>query len=130
MEEQPPRFLNNLWPLFYLGAFMESWIAPGPDPRNWTQRSLITASGILETSPAEFSLYVNEHYQWDDSFIRRYTVRRHGFGLEDCDVIFGNELDKMVTWKGKGDVSRLRGRPARLMIGLKDADLFAFRFGG
>ena len=162
-------------------TFMEPWIAPGPDPRNWTQRNFITASGILETSPGEFSLYVNEHYSWDDSYIRRYAVRRHGFGsmysdyrggtfttrpvifnggalylnyatsavgsiragildaetgrplrgfgLEDCDEIFGNELERSVTWKGQGDVSRLSGRAVRLVFGLKDADLFAFRFG-
>jgi len=160
-------------------AFMEPWIAPCLDPRNWTQRSLITATGILETSPGEFSLYVNEHYHWDDSYIRRYAVRRHGFGsiyadwrggrfttkpfvfdgdalylnyatsavggirvgiadesgkplrgfrLEDCEEIFGNELEKQVAWKG--DVSKLQGKPVRLVFELRDADLFAFRFGG
>jgi len=156
-------------------GFTEPWIAPDLDPRNWTQRNYITACGILETSPAEFSLYVNEHYQWDDAFIRRYTVRRHGFGsiygdwrggrfttrplifdgdalylnyatssvglvrvgilgpegfgVAECDEIYGNELDKKVSWGGNSNLSQLRGRPVRLVIELKDADLFAIRFG-
>jgi len=154
-------------------TFTEPWIAPGPDPRNWTQRNFITACGILETSPEEFSLYVNEHYQWDDAYIRRYTVRRHGFGsmhadirggtfttrplvfdggalrlnyatsavgsvrvgilgdersIDRCDAIYGDELDKQVTWGGSGDLSALRGRSVRLVVELRDADLFALRF--
>ena len=52
-----------------------------------------------------------------------------GFRLEDCDEIYGNELEKMVTWKGKGDVSKLRGKAVRLVFELRDADLFSFQFG-
>jgi len=160
--------------------FLESWMRPGLDRRNWTQRSLIPAWGILETSPEEFSMYVNERYSWDDSFIRRVTVPRHRFasvhgeyegavfttkpivvegdslilnystsapgsvrvgiiddtgwpaayfGTEDCDVIYGDELEYKVTWRGNSDLSKFRGKPIRLKFVLKAADIYALRFG-
>ena len=41
----------------------------------------------------------------------------------------GDELDRRVTWNGNADVSPLAGQPVRLRFELKDADLFAMRFG-
>ena len=51
-----------------------------------------------------------------------------GFALADCDVQFGDQADRLVSWKSKSDVSQLAGKTVRLRIELKDADLFAFRF--
>jgi hypothetical protein len=51
-----------------------------------------------------------------------------GFNLDDCDVIRGDELARVVTWNGHADVSKLAGQPVRLRIELRDADLFAMRF--
>ena len=51
-----------------------------------------------------------------------------GFGLDDCSVVFGDELEREVRWKGGPDVSSLAGRPVRLRFALRDADLFALRF--
>lgn len=160
--------------------FLEAWMRPGLDRRNWTQRSLMPAWGIVETSPEEFSLYINEHQQWDDCYIRRVTVPRHRFAsvhgeytggivttkqliftgdalylnyatsaagsirvgiidetgwpaarfsMEDCDVIYGDELSCIVTWRGSSDVSKFEGKPIQLKIELKDADIYALRFG-
>jgi len=33
-----------------------------------------------------------------------------------------------VSWKGGTDVSGLAGKPVRLRVRLKDADLYSFRF--
>ena len=43
-------------------------------------------------------------------------------------VIFGDALDRVVTWKGGNDVSRLAGQPVRLRFVLRDADLYALQF--
>ncbi len=51
-----------------------------------------------------------------------------GFGLEDMNPLFGDDLDAGVTWKGGGDLEALRGRPVRLRFVMHDADLFALRF--
>jgi len=79
-----------------------------------------------------------------------------GFALNDCQDVFGDSVDRVVTWTegaatggslganaptsfgqgsdsseqspGGADVSRLAGRPVRIRFVLKDADLFAFQF--
>jgi hypothetical protein len=48
--------------------------------------------------------------------------------VEDCDIIYGNDLDRVVTWKGSSDLSRFEGKAIRLRFDLKDADLFAIQF--
>ena len=51
-----------------------------------------------------------------------------GFALNDCQPQFGDQLDRVVSWKSGTDVSRLAGKPVRLRFELKDADLYAFQF--
>ncbi len=51
-----------------------------------------------------------------------------GFTLDECDEIFGDSLDRKVSWKSNVDVSSFQGKPVRMRIELRDADLFAFQF--
>lgn len=51
-----------------------------------------------------------------------------GFSLEDCPPIFGDSIERTVTWKSGGDVSSLAGKPVRLRFALRGADLYAFQF--
>ena len=51
-----------------------------------------------------------------------------GFGREDADEIIGDEIARVVTWKGKSDVSALAGKAVRLAFYLKDSDVFSFQF--
>ena len=51
-----------------------------------------------------------------------------GHALEDSQVVYGDALDRTVTWKHGADVSALQDRPVRLRFVLQDADLFALRF--
>ena len=51
-----------------------------------------------------------------------------GYGLEDCPEFFGDEIVRVVTWKNGTNTSQLQGRPIRLRIVLKDADLYSLRF--
>jgi len=53
-----------------------------------------------------------------------------GLALADCPPVFGDAIERAVTWKSGGDVSRLANRFVRLRFVLRDADLFAFRFAG
>lgn len=52
-----------------------------------------------------------------------------GFSLAESSEIFGDRIDDPVTWKGGADLAQLVGRPVRLRVVLKDADLYSFRFG-
>jgi hypothetical protein len=51
-----------------------------------------------------------------------------GFSLEDCVELLGDDLERVVRWKGGPDLSRLAGTPVRLRFVLRDADLYSFRF--
>lgn len=51
-----------------------------------------------------------------------------GFALADCEEIGGNFLDTPVRWKGKADLSALRGRPVVLHVSARRAKLFALQF--
>ena len=52
-----------------------------------------------------------------------------GYSLPEADEIFGNEIDRTVSWNGSTDVSRIAGQAIRLRFTLQDADLYAFQFG-
>lgn len=51
-----------------------------------------------------------------------------GYSLDECPEIIGDRIARTVAWRRGPDVSPLAGKPIRLRIVLKDADLFSFRF--
>lgn len=51
-----------------------------------------------------------------------------GFTLNDSCPIFGDDLQRTITWNGSADVGTLSGTPVRLRFTLSDADLFSFQF--
>ena len=53
-----------------------------------------------------------------------------GFSHQDCRELIGDRIDQTVTWKHGTDVSRLAGKPIRLRIVMKDADLYSLQFSG
>jgi hypothetical protein len=53
-----------------------------------------------------------------------------GYALEDCNDVFGDTVDRMVTWKSGADVSALAGKPVRIRFALQDADLYSYCFQG
>jgi hypothetical protein len=48
--------------------------------------------------------------------------------MSECNDVFGDALDREVTWKDNGRIGALAGQPVRLRVTLRDADLFALRF--
>jgi hypothetical protein len=51
-----------------------------------------------------------------------------GFSLEDSEILFGNEIEHTVNWKGNSDLKQLSGKPVCLRVRLHDADLYSVRF--
>ena len=51
-----------------------------------------------------------------------------GFTLADCREQIGNEIDRTVRWGDSSDLSTLSGKPLRLKVELRDANLFALQF--
>ena len=52
-----------------------------------------------------------------------------GFAANDCDEIYGDEIERVVSRKKGPDVSDLSGQPVRLRFLFKDVDLYNLRFG-
>ena len=55
-------------------------------------------------------------------------VPLRGFALADCHEIYGDQLERVVAWKGNSDLGKLAGKPVRLRFVLKDADLYSIQF--
>jgi hypothetical protein len=51
-----------------------------------------------------------------------------GFALDDCIEIWGDEIERIVAWKGGHEVSKLAGKPVRLRFVMHDADLYSICF--
>lgn len=51
-----------------------------------------------------------------------------GYALADCAEVFGDSLEREVVWKSGADVSKLVGKPIRLRLVMKEADLYSLRF--
>lgn len=51
-----------------------------------------------------------------------------GFALTDCDCLYGEQLWSPMTWRGKSDISALRGKVVRFRFSLNRVRLHAFRF--
>ncbi len=163
----------------YDRTFMESFIRPGIGLENWVSCSNYPVLNVVQTSPSELSVYVNESYAQPTAHIKRYSLRLDGFAslnaglkggevitkpfkfkgkeleinystsaagsvrieildeknkpvrgytLNDSQEIIGNEIKRIVSWNGKEDVSSLEGKPVKLKIYLKDADLYSLKF--
>ena len=51
-----------------------------------------------------------------------------GFSLGECPPVFGDTLERMVSWDNGSDLSSLAGKPVKLRFVLKDADLYSLQF--
>ncbi len=53
-----------------------------------------------------------------------------GYALDECHDIFGDTVDRPVSWKNGADLSQLAGKAVRLRFALNDAHLYAYQFQG
>ena len=51
-----------------------------------------------------------------------------GFSADDAVRIIGDQIERVVSWKGGSDLSRIAGKPVRLRFVMKGADLYSLRF--
>ena len=51
-----------------------------------------------------------------------------GYSMQDCDVVIGDYLERIVSWKGKSDLTGLAPRVIHVRFQMKDADLFSLVF--
>jgi len=51
-----------------------------------------------------------------------------GFAEADADVLYGDSLDRTASWKGNPDVGTLAGKPVRMRLVLREADVYSWKF--
>jgi hypothetical protein len=83
--------------------YLDAWVRPGLDPRNWTERNNYPTWGIVETSPTEWSMYISEHYRQPDApcLLCRLSVRPHGFMSLHAGYDGGEVITKPFLFGGR-----------------------------
>jgi len=51
-----------------------------------------------------------------------------GFSVDECDLIYGDSIDRRVTWKNHSSVESLIGKPVILRFVMREADLYSLIF--
>ncbi|MCH2130614.1 MAG: DUF1080 domain-containing protein [Pirellulaceae bacterium] len=91
--------------------------------------------GSLRTRPFQFAgtqLQINAEVK-DGGAVRVALVDEsgeplEGFRRDQCDPTTGDSIAHVISWEGRTDLSKLRGKLVRLEMSLKNADLYSFRF--
>lgn len=94
-------FLSSRDGLHFDRTFSEAFIPPGPDPKNWGDRSTMPAWGLVQTGPAEMSLYYSQHYRQDTAHIRRGVLRLDGIASVHANGKPGELVTKPFKFTGK-----------------------------
>jgi hypothetical protein len=84
----------------YARIFMESFIRPGIGLENWVSRSNYPALNVVQTGPAEMSVYVNENYAQPTAHLKRYSMRIDGFTSLKAGYDGGELLTKPFVFEG------------------------------
>jgi hypothetical protein len=84
----------------YDRKFMESFVRPGVDGRNWAARSNGPALGVVPTGETEMSFYVTRAYGTDDVYLERMVLRHDGFASLHADYAEGRAVTKPLILKG------------------------------
>ena len=82
-------------------TFLDAFIRPGLDPKNWTSRANYAVHGIWQSTPQEMSIYVNHNLGYETAHLRRYTLRTDGFVSINAPFEGGEFTTKPLLFKGK-----------------------------
>ena len=176
-------------------TFMEDFIRPPIGSENWIARCNYPCAGVVQTGPAEMSIYADIHSGQPTRAVRRYSLRLDGFAslrapfaggqmvtkpfsfdgnklsinyatssrgtikmqfetpdgepiegftFINCQEIVGNEIERHVVFYDysrpyraggrrtpepfRNNLGELAGKPVRLRVVMKDADLYSLQF--
>ncbi|WP_235935276.1 glycoside hydrolase family protein [Candidatus Laterigemmans baculatus] len=84
----------------YDRTFMGAFIRPGIGVRNWVSRTNYPALNLVQTGPAEMSLYVNQDYGQPTAHLHRYSLRLDGFASAQAPYEGGELITKPLTFSG------------------------------
>ncbi len=103
--------------------FLEAFIRPGRDPRNWVHRTNAVSRGLAETAPGEISLYVARHYTYPTNHLERMVVRTDGFVSVHAGYHGGELVTKPLIFQGSRLVLNYSTSAAgSIRVEVQDAD--------
>jgi hypothetical protein len=82
-------------------TFAEALVRPGPDPKNWGDRSNMVAWGLVPTGPDEMSIYFTQHYRQPTNHLRRGVFRLDGIASASGGAAGGELLTRPLRFTGK-----------------------------
>ena len=107
----------------YSRTFMESFIRPGIGLSNWVSRTNYPALNIVQTAPAEMSVYVNQDYAQPTAHMRRYSMRLDGFTSINAPYSGGSVITRIFTFSGKElEINYSTSAAGEIRFELQDAD--------
>jgi hypothetical protein len=107
----------------YDRTFMEAFVRPGRDRRNWTSRCNYPVRGIIQTASDEMSIYIERHNAQDSKYLERMVLRLDGFASLHAGYSGGMMITRPVCFSG----SQLRlnyatGAAGHVRVALLDAE--------
>ena len=107
----------------YDRTFMEGFIRPGIGLQNWVSRSNYPALNIVQTGPAEMSLYVQHDYAQPTAHLRRYSLRLDGFASIYAPFKGGSITTKpFIFTGGKLLLNFATSAPGFIKVEIQNAD--------
>lgn len=86
--------------LTYDRTFREAFLRPGVGLENWVSRSNYPALNLVQTGPAEMSLYVNQNYAQPTAALHRYSLRLDGLASLHAGFKGGVLTTKALRFEG------------------------------
>ncbi len=93
-------FMTSRGGILYDRTFMGVFVRPGPDVLNWVSRTNYPLQGVVQTGPAEMSIYVGRHYGHPTWHIQRMTLRLDGFASVSAPYAGGEMLTHPLRFEG------------------------------
>jgi hypothetical protein len=93
-------FMTSRGDNIYDRTFMSGFIWPGIGPENWVSRTTYPALNVIQTGPAEMSIYANQNYAQPTSHLERYRMRLDGFSSVRAPYEGGEFVTKPFTFSG------------------------------
>jgi hypothetical protein len=85
---------------FYDRTFLGAFVAPGIGPENWISRTNYPALNVVQTGPAEMSVYLNQNYAQPTANLHRYSLRLDGFAALHAEYEGGEMITKPLKFSG------------------------------
>ncbi|MFI4876249.1 MAG: hypothetical protein ACIALR_12950 [Blastopirellula sp. JB062] len=81
-------------------TFDQGFVRPGTGLENWVSRTNYPVLNVVQTGPAEMSLYVNQNYGQPTANMHRYSLRLDGFASVRARKDVGSVVTKPLVFEG------------------------------